>query len=125
MDCGTSYPEEFLSIDIANLNERIGVEVDGPAHFITVLDDESEHDGFIKSHAEGKGGTAKMMGNKMGWEFVTNGRRQVNGPTALKHRLLCHLGWCIVHVPFWEWRALRGDSESENLYCRDLLDEVI
>jgi hypothetical protein len=83
---------EFLSIDIARLEDRIGVEVDGPAHFVNILDSDSQHS-----------------------------RRQPNGPTALKHRLLSHLGWKIMHVPFWEWRDVDGDEEREEEYCKDII----
>jgi very-short-patch-repair endonuclease len=79
---------EFLSIDIARLEDKTGVEVDGPAHFVNILD---------------------------------QGRRQPNGPTALKDRLLKHLGWKIIHVPFWEWRDVDGDRKKEEEYCKDIM----
>ena len=121
----TPFPSEFLSIDIANVAEKIGVEVDGPAHFVTVLDFDSDKNSFANGDVLYEGGGAKQMGNKMGWKFISNGRRKSNGATALKHRLLCHLGWCTVHIPFWEWRGLGGDRSSEDAYCKSLLEEVI
>lgn len=81
---------EFLSIDIARLEDRLGIEVDGPAHFVNILDSQQ-------------------------------GRRQPNGPTALKHRLLSLLGWKILHVPFWEWKDVNGDKEREEEYCKGII----
>lgn len=124
----SSFPAEFLSIDIANLDEKIGIEVDGPAHFVTVLDDESDESGHVKSHsARNKEGGKKISSRDSGkvmWEFLSNGRRRINGPTAFKHRLLGHLGWRIIHIPFWEWRELKGDEAAEDEYVKNLLDEV-
>ena len=34
----TQSPMEFLSIDLANVEKKIGVEVDGPGHFVHILD---------------------------------------------------------------------------------------
>jgi len=82
---------EFLSIDIARLEDRIGIEVDGPAHFVNILDPQEQN------------------------------RRQANGPTALKHRLLNHLGWILFHVPFWEWRDVDGNKDREEEYLKDII----
>ena len=125
----SAFPAEFLSIDIANIEGKIGIEVDGPAHFVTVLDDESDESGHVKSHSgrnKGGGKVISSAGNddKIMWEFLSNGRRRVNGPTAFKHRLLGHLGWRIIHIPFWEWRELKGDEAAEEKYLRDILNEV-
>lgn len=95
----------FLSIDIANIHDKIGIEVDGPAHFINILD------GALKNQI-----TVNGTQNQMG-------RRQENGPTALKHRLLCHLGWDIIHMPYWEWSLVAGNESSENNYCRKLVEK--
>jgi len=113
---------EFLSIDIANLRDLVGIEVDGPGHFVNVLDctvDNGEKEKNFPSRNNVSG-----MGAKMEWQ-LPNSRRQVNGPTALKHRLLCQLGWQIVHLPFWEWRNLIGDQENEESYCCQLLEDTI
>jgi len=100
----------------------------GPAHFINVLDDDSESS-LLPRHLDkiddGGGRSFKTKSNKVAWSFLNDGRRSVNGPTALKHRLLCHLGWCIVHCPFWEWQGLRGDVDAEEEYVKELLEEVI
>lgn len=73
--------KEFLSIDIANVDERIGIEVDGPGHFVRLID------------KPGKSSTTKQ-------QFDDLGENRFNGPTILKHRLLGHLGWNIIHVSY-------------------------
>lgn len=42
--------------------------------------------------------------------------------TKLKHRLLTRMGYKVLHVPYFEWRKLRGAREREN-YMRDKLKE--
>ena len=107
-------PVEVLSLDIANVDLRIGVEVDGPAHFISQITTVSEGMGW-----------SKLINGKMEYQFVWNDKdQQINGPTALKKRLLEQLGWKIVNIPFWEWYALENDPEKEDEYCRSVLSRV-
>ena len=110
----SSENQEFLSLDIANLDDFIGVEVDGPGHFVNVLDgneaDVSTFDG--KAMKTGKG--------KTGWEFTANHQQQENGPTALKHRLMTQMGWSIGHIPYFEWR----EQDDEVEYCRKLMNDL-
>lgn len=104
-------PLEILSIDIADPVAKIAVEVDGPAHFLSDIDEVSDTCGFPRS-----------VNGRFEYNFVWNGDDQrINGPTALKQRLLTLLGWKVIHLPFWEWYALGGDEEAENHYCRELL----
>jgi hypothetical protein len=107
-------PKEFLSIDIANIEQRIGVEVDGPGHFVRILDNPG------KSTAK-----ANNIQNRIvqGHTFQDRGDNRVNGPTILKHRLLTHLGWNIIHMPYWEYQELGGDKEKELAYCQSLLEQ--
>jgi RAP domain len=105
---------EILSIDISNLDDKIGIEVDGPAHFISRIDSPSSDTcGYTKA-ANGK------IEYKFGWN---GGDQETNGPTFLKHRLLNSFGWKVLHVPFWEWYALGGDVTKEDDYCRRLLSK--
>lgn len=102
---------EILSIDIANLEQKIGIEVDGPAHFVTAIDDVEE-----------TGGHTKLINGKLEYQFRWRGEHhRINGPTALKQRLLSKLGWDVIHLPFWEWYVLGGDTISEENYCRKIL----
>ncbi|KAL9182955.1 hypothetical protein ACHAXT_004234 [Thalassiosira profunda] len=100
-------PKEFLSIDIANIKEKVGIEVDGPGHFVRLIDQPSS-------------APASSQMN----QFDDDGENRVNGPTILKHRLLSHLGWRIIHVPYWSFQDLGGDKEKELRYCQSLLDET-
>jgi hypothetical protein len=79
-----STPMEILSIDIANLADKIAIEVDGPAHFVNSID----------SLTTDEGGYTKFINGKLEYQFGWKGDRQeINGPTALKQRLLKKLGW--------------------------------
>jgi RAP domain len=81
---------EVLSIDVANVEEKIAIEVDGPVHYVTCIDDvRGNHD-----RANGK------LHYRCGW---TGERQEANGATTLKTRLLKALGWKVIHLPFWEW----------------------
>ena len=98
-------PQEFLSIDIANIGQKVGVEVDGPGHFVRLIDDNRKPNNKVT----------------LDGQFADKGENRVNGPTLLKHRLLTHLGWNIIHLPYWEYQSLGGDREKERKYCKSLL----
>lgn len=107
---------EILSIDIADVQDKVGIEVDGPGHYCTVLD--------TWSPQEEARGYAKLTNGKMEYQFEWDDRQQMNGSTALKDRLLRGMGWKILHIPFWSWYALDGNAAKEDEYCSDLLKEV-
>ena len=103
---------EVLSIDIADVEARIAIEVDGPAHYLCQIDQGLENDGITK-----------LSRGKLEYEFGWRGELQrMNGPTALKHRLLTALGWKVISLPFWEWSKVDGDPKAEENYCRHLLE---
>ena len=52
--------------------------------------------------------------------FLGDGRTP-SGSTLLKRKQLWHLGYTVVPVPFWEWKALR-DEEAKRLYLEDKLN---
>lgn len=109
-----STPMEILSIDIANLEDRIAIEFDGPAHFVSRIDSVTDEGGFTR-----------VINGRKEYQFGWKGDRQeINGPTALKQRLLANLGWKTVNLPFWEWYALGNDAVAEEEYCRALLERV-
>jgi len=109
----SSENQEFLSIDIANLDKKIGVEVDGPGHFVNILDSEDVEGIRV-------GGAMKTGKGTTGWEFTANAQQKVNGPTALKHRLMSHLGWSVAHIPYFEWR----EQDDTDEYCRKLINDL-
>jgi hypothetical protein len=105
-------PREILSIDIANVDTKIGIEVDGPAHFISNIDHESDSNS-----------SCKPIQGRLEYQFDWGENQQINGPTALKKRLLEKLGWRIINIPFWEWYAMKSDEKLEEEYCRALLGD--
>lgn len=114
----TPYPTELLSIDFANADSKIGVEYDGPAHFITKID------GKDRTSASSVGNFDVKYG-KLGYEFKWNAcDQEINGSTALKKRLLKQLGWRIINIPFWDWSVVNSDAAAEDELCRALLDGV-
>ena len=123
-------PLDFLSIDIANPQEMIGIEVDGPAHFVNILDSVLKNNlqGSIQPYIPPRPPSSTVVNvnnrRRMHFRWEWNGRRHENGPTALKHRILSHLGWLIAHLPFWEWNSVAGNVDDENDYLRELLKEV-
>lgn len=43
--------------------------------------------------------------------------------TKLKHRLLTRMGYRVLHVPYFEWRKMRGAKEREEYMRTKLLEE--
>lgn len=107
---------EILSIDLADVPNKIGIEVDGPGHFCTVLD--------TWSPQEESRGRAITKDGKRYYSFDWDDRQAMNGSTALKNRLLQRLGWKMLNVPFYEWDDCKGDVTEEDDYCEKLLDEL-
>jgi RAP domain len=106
---------EILSIDLANTEKMIAIEVDGPSHYVAKIDLPT-----IETC-----GYTKVANGKLEYQYKWNGnQREMNGPGCLKQRLLKSLGWKVIHVPFWEWYALGGDATKEDMYCRDLFEST-
>jgi hypothetical protein len=86
-------PLPILSIDLASLDSRVAIEVDGPAHYISSIDGEL---------AIGLTGHTKVINGKFEYQFMWSGDpANVNGSTALKQRLLQQLGWRLFSLPYW------------------------
>ena len=113
------YPIDLLSLDLANIQSKIGVELDGPGHFVTSLDRRDE--GYVLSNI-GHYQTSKTgkMRYKFNWSWDT---QEVNGATNLKSRIFAGLGWDIINIAFWEWLEVNGETESQEAYCRSLLSK--
>jgi RAP domain len=94
---------DIFSIDIANVKEKIAIEVDGPFHFLLKMDN------------------GRLM--KHGQSGIANSMYEVNGSTMLKRRLLALMGWNVIVVPYWEWNAVQGNEQKERQYCVDLLQQ--
>ena len=105
---------EILSLDLANVESKIGIEVDGPAHFLSDISEDFDLDG-----------SAREINGKIEYQFDWDGSAQnMNGPTVLKTRLLRRLGWRIINIPFWEWYQLKGDEAKQDQYCKSLLESL-
>jgi len=110
----SSAYQDVISLDIANLQSRIGIEVDGPAHYVADI-----------GTPPTTGGEVQVIRGHVEYRFSMNGERhQINGPTALKKRLLEQIGWRTINIPFWEWYDLGGDEVNEEAYCRSLLQQI-
>ncbi len=115
---------EILSLDMANVFDRIGIEVDGPGHYVLNIDNLNVIDDEKYMPAEvytGSNGRTEVV---FGWN--SDSTRIVvkkNGPTALKSRILDAMGWKIYNIPFWEWKEVDGDTVAEEEYCQTLLGQ--
>mmetsp|Transcript_16573 Transcript_16573/g.31308 ORF Transcript_16573/g.31308 Transcript_16573/m.31308 type:complete len:257 (+) Transcript_16573:27-797(+) len=54
--------------------------------------------------------------------FYANSKRYT-AYTKLKHRLLTRMGYKVLHVPYYEWRSLRGAVEREDYMKKKLKEE--
>lgn len=54
--------------------------------------------------------------------FYANSKRYT-AYTKLKHRLLTRMGYKVLHVPYFEWRRLRGAKEREEYMRGKLVEE--
>jgi hypothetical protein len=111
-------PVDVLSLDIADISHRVGIEVDGPSHFC--------HNMAAWSPQDPPKGKVAMTGyKKVEYQFDWDSQRNLpNGSTMLKDRLLRKLGWKVIHIPFWDWYAMKGDHSAEDKYCRELLEDI-
>ena len=108
----------FLSIDLANVERKIGIEVDGPAHFINIIDDEALE---MKKRED----TGDFIVDRQREFTRLEGFKDASGATFMKHRLLIHEGWNIVHVPFFIWTKLMTDDEKRRYITDDVMGEFI
>mmetsp|Transcript_60797 Transcript_60797/g.69899 ORF Transcript_60797/g.69899 Transcript_60797/m.69899 type:complete len:686 (+) Transcript_60797:953-3010(+) len=119
---------EILSLDIANIESKIGVEVDGPGHWVSSIDGDMNH--ILSSTGEYKPPRGKegMWNYKFNWN---SDDQTMNGSTGLKQRMFHKLGWRIINIPLWDWYPIDdninigGDGAANKLkqekYCQSLL----
>jgi hypothetical protein len=118
-----AYPVALLSLDLANIQSKIGVELDGPGHFVTTLDrpQDGGDEGYVLSNV---GSYQTSKNGRMRYTFNWNrDTQEVNGATYLKSRIFAGLGWDIINIAFWEWLEVNGEKESEEAFCRSLLSK--
>lgn len=118
-----SLSADIISLDIANIDSKIGVEVDGPGHWISNIDP-SDNPNLLSSVGEYRKHISKNGGVSYEYTFNWNSNDQaVNGSTSLKQRLFDKMGWKIINLPFWEWNLVdtARQIEEQNDFCRSLL----
>jgi hypothetical protein len=117
-----SYEYELLSLDIANVESKIGIEVDGPGHYITKIDsgDDDNYSNILSNIGYHRMNSNGVFEYKFNWNYH---EQEPNGSTSLKSRMFKKLGWRVVNLPFWEWTNLES-KEIEEEYCRSLLQTV-
>merc|ERR1719461_2558341 len=72
--------------------------------------------------AEGPGGGRPIAIEVDGPSHFYANSRRYTAYTKRKHRLLTRMGYKVLHVPYFEWRRLRGARERED-YMRAKLQE--
>jgi len=125
-------PIEILSLDIANIDSKIGVEVDGPGHWVSNIDPKDSRDllSGVGAYRPSGSGNGNGEGN-FDYRFEWNSEDQtINGSTSLKLRMFDHMGWNIINIPFWEWYPVDKPSlssaektKAQEEYCRSLLSK--
>mmetsp|Transcript_10871 Transcript_10871/g.23114 ORF Transcript_10871/g.23114 Transcript_10871/m.23114 type:complete len:1206 (+) Transcript_10871:171-3788(+) len=128
------FSVEVISLDIANIDSKIGVEVDGPGHWVSNIDSSTNHN-ILSSVGEYRGPAPndnKKDNNNRLFEYNFNWNsddQMVNGATSLKQRMFQHMGWKIINIPFWEWNRVDSNlnandpkkCKAQEDYCRSLL----
>jgi very-short-patch-repair endonuclease len=94
---------DILTIDIANLEEKIAIEVDGPHHFLLCIDSDN------------------ILNSENNHNFLIE--YQARGATMLKRRLFKSMGWKVLNIPYWDWNSVEGDKAEETRYCQHLLNK--
>lgn len=110
---------DILSLDIADVVKKIGIEVDGPSHFYCNMDQWSPQGSHSKEHL--RVSNNGRIDSYLDWDSENY---KSNGSTSLKARLLRKLGWKIIRIPFWDWRTLNGDEKAQEEYCRRALEGI-
>lgn len=116
----TSVDTELLSLDLAQIETKIGIEVDGPGHFVTRIDN-GPTKAAVAGHETGVIFRSGKYQCNFDWSYED---QEMNGSSVMKERMLELLGWNTVHIPFWEWYAIRGSPEKEEAYCRSKLADA-
>ena len=113
-----SCPLEMLSMDIANVDARIGIELDGPGHYITDIDNREDLLSDVGSYSTSKNGINEYIFN---WNSHD---QEINGSTALKMRIFHSMGWRLFNIDFWAWNPIFNNDSKEEEYCRSVLEKL-
>ncbi|CEM11058.1 unnamed protein product [Vitrella brassicaformis CCMP3155] len=94
------------SVEDHKVELPVALEVDGPLHFLTVLDDS---DAAAAADHESHPDVLRL---------------EQDGSTLFKHRLLQQLGWQVVSVSFADWEGLKTPHERE-MWLRSKIPEHV
>jgi RAP domain len=97
----SQYNMDIITIDIANIEKKIAIEVDGPSHYNICINTKQV---LVDNNC--------IISNRLQYE--------PNGSTLFKRRLLQQMGWNVIIVPYWDWNAMHGDTSKQVEYCRNL-----
>jgi hypothetical protein len=108
-------PVEVLSVDIANVDSRIGIELDGPGHWVSDISNDATLLRNIGHYRPIKKGVYDYV---FKWNSM---EQEMNGSTSLKLNLFERLGWKIIQIPFWEWTPVYSNDRLEEEYVERVL----
>lgn len=114
-----AHPVQVLSMDIANVESRIGIELDGPGHWVSDITNEETILNDVGFYRPNKNG---ILEYKFFWNSDS---QEINGSTALKCRMFEKMGWRIINIPFWDWTEIYGNDQLEEDYAQSVLNEVL
>lgn len=113
-----AHPINILSVDIANVDSQIGIELDGPGHWVSDI----SNDATLLSNT---GYYRPSKKNVFEYNFLwSSDDQEINGSTALKFRMFQRMGWRIINIPFWDWTRIYGDETLEEEYARKVLEKA-
>lgn len=108
-------PVALLSLDMADVDSRIGIELDGPGHWVTDVSDSSR---LLKNVGHYRTTSKGNFQYVFKWNEYD---QEINGSTALKNRLFRAMGWRIINIPFWDWTPIFDDLDKEDEYVKRLI----
>ncbi|KAG7348153.1 FAST kinase-like protein, subdomain 1 [Nitzschia inconspicua] len=114
-----AHPVNVLSMDIANVQSRIGIEIDGPGHWVSDISNDDAILNHIGYYRPNKNGILEYV-----FQWSTDDQ-EINGSTALKFRMFQKMGWKVINIPFWDWSKIYGNEKLEEEYAKNVLDKVL
>ena len=123
--------DEGLSLDVVVVwrGERVGVEVDGPTHFVPGASARrglSSPDAIVRSPAfvptfVPRAATAAAAASTTAAPTT----QRPNGNTRLKRRQLRRFGWRTVAIAYFEWTAVEGCPQARRSFLEQALDRAV
>ena len=102
--------KQMFALDMANRCEKVGIEFDGPTH-------------FVKGATINRSSTidnSRSSSSLMAWEIQDTS--SLNGRSLFKKRLLKALGWKVVHIHYKDWDRCKSKQEKRDYLCSKLTE---